>query len=75
MRSYSVTEFRDNLAAALDQAMEELVIVRRSGREFEIRPRPMQGQRSGLDVPAVEADGSTTLDSLLDDIAASRAPR
>lgn len=76
MRSYSVTEFRENLASALDRSAEELVIVRRNGREYEIRPRKpaVQGRvRSGLDVPGVSTASPVTLDSLLDDIGASRA--
>jgi hypothetical protein len=75
MRTYSVSEFRENLASALDLAAEELVIVRRNGAEFEIRPRnpvAKSKMRSGLDVPAISSDIPASLDSILDDIQMGR---
>ncbi len=75
MRTYSVTEFRENLASALDLAADELVIVRRNGAEYEIRPRKVGGKAqslSGLDVPAISMDAPASLDSILEDIEAGR---
>lgn len=75
MRTYTVTEFRDNLAAVLDRAAEELVVIQRNGREYEVRlrkPAARARQRSGLDVAGVVPKAAATLDGLLDDLAATR---
>lgn len=75
MRTYSVTEFRDNLAAVLDRAADELVVIRRNGREYEIRLRkPASKARpaSGMDVPGVALRNAASLDSILDDIQTAR---
>lgn len=76
MRIYSVTEFRDNMASVLDQARKGRVVVRRNGQEYEIKfrkPTARRRSRSGLDVPGVAVRQPVTLDSVLEDIAASRS--
>ena len=34
MRIYTVAEFQENLAHALDQAENEIVLIQRNGREY-----------------------------------------
>lgn len=53
MRAFSVSELRENMAAALDGAETELVVIRRNGREYEVRLRP-PANGSGLAVPGIE---------------------
>lgn len=73
MRTYSVTEFRDNLATALDRAADELIVIQRNGREYEVRLRkPAARARSGLDVPGIALAEPASLDSILEDIEAGR---
>lgn len=74
MRKYSVTEFRDHMAAVLERAENEVVVIQRNGREYEITLR-RSSKRSGLDVPGVEPDQPATRDSILEDIRAGRQRR
>lgn len=71
MRTYTLAEFQENLAHALDQAENEIVLIQRNGREYEIRMRDSV-RRSGLDVPGIDPGQPVTLDSILEDIRAGR---
>lgn len=58
MRVYTYSEARQKLASVLDEAREkgEIRIKRRDGSEFVVRP--LETERSPLDVPGVDADVS-----------------
>lgn len=71
MQIYTVAEFQENLAHALDQAENEIVLIQRNGREYEIRMRDSV-RRSGLEVPGIDTGQPVTLDSILEDIRAGR---
>ncbi|MCL2524688.1 MAG: hypothetical protein FWF20_07500 [Betaproteobacteria bacterium] len=75
MRAYKVSEFRENLAGALDLAESETVIIKRNGKRYELRAVPAPGKHSGLDVGFVQLDTPPTLDSILEDIRAGRERR
>lgn len=74
MRAYSVTEFRDNLATVLDKAEAEPIVIRRNGKEYELRIRP-PAKRSPLDVPAVKLAQPVTADDILEAVQAGRERR
>lgn len=74
MRAYSVTEFRENLATVLDRADDEVIIILRNGKEYEVRARPPV-KRSGLDVPGITLKNPATTESILEDIEAGRERR
>lgn len=71
MRTYNVTEFRENLASALDQAATETILITRNGRSYELREVPAS-KGSGLDVGFVQTKNPVTRESILEDIAKSR---
>ncbi len=71
MRTYTLAEFQKNLTRALDQAENEIVLIQRNGREYEIKMRGSI-RRSGLDVPGIDTGQPVTLDSILEDIQVGR---
>jgi hypothetical protein len=75
MRMYNVSEFRENLAGALDLAETETVIIKRNGQSYELRAVTPSRKRSGLDVGFVRLESPPSLDSILEDIQASRERR
>jgi hypothetical protein len=75
MRTYNVSEFRENMAGVLDLAEVERVIIQRNGKRYELRPVAPSRKRSGLDVGFVKLDTPATLDSILEDIQAGRERR
>ena len=54
MEVYTYSEARRNLASLLDKALHEgeVLITRRDGQVFVVKPRPRQG--SPLDVPGID---------------------
>ena len=72
MRAYNVSEFRENLAGALDLAESETVLIKRGGKSYRLRAAPTSGKRSGLDVGFVPLNAPPALSSILEDIQASR---
>jgi hypothetical protein len=72
MRAYKVSEFRENLAGALDLAESETVIIKRNGKSYELRAVASSRKRSGLDVGFVTLNSPPTLDSILEDIQGGR---
>jgi prevent-host-death family protein len=54
MQVYTYSEARRNLATLLDKALAEgeVLITRRDGQVFVVRPQPRQG--SPLDVPGID---------------------
>lgn len=75
MHAYNVSEFRENMAEALDLADSETVIIKRNGKSYALRAVPATRQRSGLDVGFVQLDTPPTLDSILEDIQTGREQR
>jgi antitoxin (DNA-binding transcriptional repressor) of toxin-antitoxin stability system len=76
MRAYNVSEFRQNLAGVLDLAESETVIIKRHGKSYALRAvAPRRTKRSGLDVGFVPLRNAPTLESILQDIQASRERR
>jgi len=57
MREYTFSRARQELASLLDLAREEggVLIRRRDGQLFEVKPAPRTG-RSSLDVPGVDLE-------------------
>lgn len=72
MRAYNVSEFREKMADVLDLAESETVIIKRNGKSYELRIALPADKRSGLDVGFVQLDTPPTLESILEDIQASR---
>lgn len=72
MRAYNISEFRENLAGALDLAESETVIIKRGNKSYKLRAAPSVRKRSGLDVGFVRLDTPPTVDSILEDIQAGR---
>jgi hypothetical protein len=75
MRAYNVSEFRENMASVLDLAESKSVIIQRNGKRYELRAVAPARRRSGLDVGFVKLEAPPTLDSILEDIQASRERR
>jgi hypothetical protein len=76
MHTYNVSEFRQNLAGVLDLAESETVLIKRNGKSYALRAvAPPGKKRSGLDVGFVQLQIPPTLDSILEDIQASRERR
>jgi hypothetical protein len=69
MKMYTYTQAREQLAAVLEEAKrEEVVIRRRNGDQFNITPR--RPQASPFDVPSVQTRATTQ--DILDAIRESR---
>lgn len=59
MKVYTYSQARQNLAAVLNQAKGETVLIRRRGGDsFAIIPKPREG--SPFDVPGVKTRASTS---------------
>lgn len=68
---YTVSDFREHMAAAFDEAEQGPVEISRNGVRYELR-KVKQDSRSPLDVPSVKLGRQPSPGSILDDIESGR---